>query len=172
MQPKVKYTLVPTGWGFFGLAAVGERVYRTVLPSPEPDIAADYLLQGLSSVEHEPELLRSVQMKVIDYFDAKPVDFSGFKVYLAEQSDFARKVLSFCHKKIKYGQTATYADLAKQAGSPRAVRAAGQIMAHNPMPLIIPCHRVVASDGKTGGFSAAGGIETKQKMLTLEGAEA
>jgi methylated-DNA-[protein]-cysteine S-methyltransferase len=69
---------------------------------------------------------------------------------------------------ITYGQTKTYKELAQLAGYPAAARAAGAAMSRNRIPLIIPCHRVLGSDGSLHGFSAPGGIQTKKQMLTLE----
>ena len=66
--------------------------------------------------------------------------------------------------------TASYADLAGAAGNPAAVRAAGGAMAHNPLPLVIPCHRVLRSDGSIGGFSSTEGVRQKRRLLALEGA--
>src|SRR4029453_16269598 len=70
---------------------------------------------------------------------------------------------------LDWGQTATDGELARQAGSPGAARAVGQAMGHNPVPIIIPCHRVLASGRKIGGFSAFGGALTKAHLLALEG---
>ena len=68
--------------------------------------------------------------------------------------------------KIRYGQVRSYAEVAASAGSPRAVRAAGNGLGSNPMPIVVPCHRVVASGGKLGGYT--GGIERKEFLLDLE----
>jgi methylated-DNA-[protein]-cysteine S-methyltransferase len=70
---------------------------------------------------------------------------------------------------LDWGQTATYGELARQVGSPGAARAVGQAMGHNPVPIIIPCHRVLAAGRKIGGFSAYGGAVTKERLLALEG---
>lgn len=70
---------------------------------------------------------------------------------------------------IEYGRTLTYRDVAQQIGKPKAVRAVGRANATNPMPLVIPCHRVLGSDGKLHGFSAPGGLETKAWLLRIEG---
>ena len=73
-------------------------------------------------------------------------------------------------RRVGWGQTTTYGALAKEVGvGPEAARDVGQAMAKNPVPLIIPCHRVLAAGGKLGGFSAPGGSATKQRMLELEG---
>jgi methylated-DNA-[protein]-cysteine S-methyltransferase len=81
---------------------------------------------------------------------------------------FARKVYDAA-REIPIGKTSTYGELAKKLGQPKAVRAVGRALARNPIPLIIPCHRILAADGKPGGFSAHGGAVTKLKLLALEG---
>ena len=89
----------------------------------------------------------------------------GVPLDLAGVPSFRRKVLRAA-RRIPYGATATYADLAWRAGNPRAARAAGQAMAHNPLALVVPCHRVVASGGGLGGFG--GGLALKRRLLALE----
>jgi O-6-methylguanine DNA methyltransferase len=82
-------------------------------------------------------------------------------------SDFHREVLKLCHE-IPVGDTLTYGQLAKLAGSPHAARAVGGAMARNRWPLIIPCHRVVGSSGKLTGYSGEGGLKTKHWLLEHE----
>lgn len=72
---------------------------------------------------------------------------------------------------IPLGRTMTYGEIAKQLGDRLLARAVGQALGHNPVPIIVPCHRVLAASGKSGGFSAGGGVVTKLKLLTIEGAE-
>jgi methylated-DNA-[protein]-cysteine S-methyltransferase len=69
---------------------------------------------------------------------------------------------------IPFGQTMSYAEVAERAGSPRAARAVGNVMAQNRTPMVVPCHRVLASGGRLGGFSAPGGTEFKRRLLALE----
>jgi methylated-DNA-[protein]-cysteine S-methyltransferase len=88
-------------------------------------------------------------------------------VELSYATEFQRRVLLAC-RAILYGQTRSYGDLAAQVGSPGAARAVGNVMAHNCVPLIIPCHRVVASQGQLGGFSAPRGLSMKRRLLQLE----
>ncbi len=83
---------------------------------------------------------------------------------------FHREVLERCAQ-IPAGQTLTYGELAARAGRPRAARAVGSAMARNRWPLIVPCHRVVGSDGRLTGYSGTGGIETKRRLLGLEAGE-
>ena len=98
-----------------------------------------------------------------------PDEFADVPVLLDGLTDFAQRVVGLC-RKIGYGNTLTYGQLAAKAGSPGAARAVGNVMANNRIPLIIPCHRVVGSAGSLGGFSAPSGIGMKQRLLELEGA--
>lgn len=89
-------------------------------------------------------------------------------ILLENVPPFHRKVyMALC--KVPPGKVVTYAELARRAGSPRAARAVGTAMAKNPWPVIIPCHRVVAGNGKLGGYSGRGGVATKRQLLELEG---
>ena len=90
-----------------------------------------------------------------------PVDLSAI-------TDFQRRVL-LTASKIPRGQISTYADIARQIGRPKAARAVGQALGHNPVPIVIPCHRVLGSDGSLHGYSGGGGIKTKAWLLQLEG---
>ena len=89
-----------------------------------------------------------------------PLDFSGVQ-------DFERRVYAAA-RALGPGQTCTYGELAHAIGEPTAMRAVGQALGHNPWPLVIPCHRVLAAGGRLGGFSAPGGSETKRRLLVLE----
>ena len=104
------------------------------------------------------------------YFAGEKVEFSDITLDLAGLDDFTCEIYAAA-RRIGYGETTTYAGLAKAIGRENweAARDVGQAMAKNPVPLIIPCHRVLAAGGKIGGFSAPGGAETKAKMLALEG---
>jgi methylated-DNA-[protein]-cysteine S-methyltransferase len=94
-------------------------------------------------------------------------DFRDVHIELGPLSEFQRRVLRRC-RQIPYGHTISYAKLAAQAGCPGAARAAGNCMAANRIPLMIPCHRVVRSDGQPGAYSAPGGSRTKRRLLALE----
>ena len=102
------------------------------------------------------------------YLAGERVDFSGIALDLDGVGDFPRRIYAAA-RRIGWGQTTTYGDLARHAGSPGAARAVGQALGRNPIPIIIPCHRILASGGKVGGFSAHGGATTKERLLALEG---
>jgi methylated-DNA-[protein]-cysteine S-methyltransferase len=105
----------------------------------------------------------------IRYFAGEPVDFREVAVDLGAQSDFFARIYQAL-RQVPYGQTTTYGGLAKQLGAgPEMAREVGMAMAANPVPLIIPCHRVLAAGGQLGGFSAPGGSDSKLRMLELEG---
>jgi O-6-methylguanine DNA methyltransferase len=108
------------------------------------------------------DVIRSLEA----YFKTGKGSFSGYKLKLDGMTPFQRNVLKAI-RKIPAGETMTYGDVAKAAGKPGAARAVGNVMARNPIPLILPCHRVVASNG-LGGFT--GGLDVKRKLLKLEGA--
>jgi methylated-DNA-[protein]-cysteine S-methyltransferase len=110
-----------------------------------------------------PELLDGLE----DYLFGKNVSFDDIPLDLSRQPPFRRKVQEAC-RKIPYGKTLSYAELAARAGNPAAVRAVGSAMSHNPIPVLIPCHRVCRSDGSLGGFSAPGGASLKQRLLDME----
>jgi O-6-methylguanine DNA methyltransferase len=100
------------------------------------------------------------------YFETGKQDYSQYKLSMDGMTAFQKKVLKTISK-IPPGETMTYGEVAKAAGKPGAARAVGNVMAGNPIPLILPCHRVVASNG-LGGFT--GGLDVKRKLLKLEGA--
>ena len=92
-----------------------------------------------------------------------------FEIDLGWTTEFQRRVIRRC-RRIPYGKTATYGQIASAAGSPGAARAVGSCMAANRFPLIVPCHRVVRSGGGIGAFSAPGGTRTKRRLLAMESA--
>jgi len=162
---------------------------RSCLPVANGREAKKQLLADLGMGKSDATLFAGLQGKIMAYFEGGYVDFVDVSVELSRTnfaskvnagfgphqkvgcglkiSGFSEQVLIAC-RGVKYGQTISYGELARLAGRPTAGRAVGNILAKNPVPLIIPCHRVIRSDGKVGGFSAAGGVSIKRKMLELE----
>jgi methylated-DNA-[protein]-cysteine S-methyltransferase len=101
------------------------------------------------------------------YAKGRRVPFQDISVDWSDLTEFRQEVLQAC-RSIPYGQTRTYKELAEQVGRPNSVRSIGTCMAANPIPIIVPCHRVVASDGSLGGYSAPGGTEMKSLLLQME----
>jgi methylated-DNA-[protein]-cysteine S-methyltransferase len=93
-----------------------------------------------------------------------PVDLSGL------EAGFPRTVYEVLHRDVSYGETVSYGELAEMAGRPGAARAVGNAMSRNPVPIVVPCHRVVAAGGRIGGYGPSG-VATKRFLLSLEGVE-
>ncbi|MBE0664919.1 MAG: methylated-DNA--[protein]-cysteine S-methyltransferase [Candidatus Aminicenantes bacterium] len=168
MQKVIKYVIFQTKWGHFGLAGTKSALCRTQLPGPEPKNIESRLLKNCRYAQFDQTFFKILQERIAAYFEGSCVNFGpDIPVVLDGFGGFSREVLTAC-REIKFGQMITYAGLAKKAGRPAASRAVGNALAKNPLPLIIPCHRVLRADGKMGGFSAPGGISFKKRMLALE----
>jgi len=168
MQKTTKYTIFQTKWGYFGLAGTEYGLCRTQLPGSKAEKIKSLLLKNLPNPQYDKSFCKILQQQITAYFEGTCVNFSrDIPLILDGFSSFGKTVLTTC-REIEIGQTITYGQLAKKAGRPNASRAVGSTLAKNPLPLIIPCHRIIRSDGKMGGFSAPGGITLKKKMLELE----
>lgn len=166
-----RYFVFDVAGGFCGIAWSDAGVARFVLPARTAQAAERSLLRRLPDAEPgtpPPEVLGAVDA-VKRYFQGREADFSGLRLDLEGQEDFFREIYAAA-RRVAWGETTTYGALAKAFGAgPEAARDVGQAMARNPVPLIIPCHRVLAAGGKLGGFSAPGGAAAKRRMLELEG---
>ena len=144
---------------------------RRVLATPIGGVEVrtrDGKLVGLSMTRARPTpgtAEEPLVAKLERYFHGDPVSFDEFDVDLEDATDFERAVYR-ATRAIPYGKVATYGQIAKAIGKPNAQRAVGQALGKNPTSIVIPCHRVVASDG-LGGFT--GGLHWKKKLLRLEG---
>jgi len=180
MQKALKYTIFKTKWGYFGLAGTEYGLLRTHLPGPEPEKIKSQLLKNPSllnrassikyresSIKFDKTFFEATQEQIAAYFDGACVNFRDITIVLDGVSFFVTSVLTAC-RNIGFGRTISYSGLAKKLGRPAAARAVGNALAKNPLPLIIPCHRIVHSDGKIGGFSAPGGKDLKAKLLKHE----
>ena len=168
MQKVIKYVIFKTKWGYFGLAGTKSALFRTHLPGPEPKKIEFRLLKNLPCAQFDDTFFKILQKQIAAYFEGSCVNFSpDIPVVLDGVGGFSREVLTAC-REIKFGQRITYSGLAQKAGRPAASRAVGNALAQNPLPLIIPCHRVLRTNGKMGGFSAPGGISFKKRLLALE----
>lgn len=147
--------LFDTPAGPLGLEAEGEGLTALYLPDRCAGLAA-----GRSS-----PLLEEAKGQLLAYFRGER---RAFSLPLAPQGTPFRQRVWKCLRDIPYGAVISYQELARRAGSPRGFRAVGQANRFNPLPILIPCHRVVAADGSLGGY--AGGLELKEFLLKLEGA--
>jgi methylated-DNA-[protein]-cysteine S-methyltransferase len=165
-----RYQLFDTRIGACGIAWSERGLTRLQLPERTP-AATERRLRSRPAdrgVGKPPAQVREVIAMLGCYFASERVDFSGVALDLSSVGSFHRKIYEAA-RELGWGETASYGDLARQAGSPGAARAVGQAMGQNPVPIVIPCHRVLASGRKIGGFSAYGGATTKERLLALEG---
>ncbi len=114
------------------------------------------------------ERVSEAMSQILQYLSGDRRAFE-LEVDLRDSTDFQRKVLEAAVA-VPPGYVATYGEIAARIGKPKSSRAVGQALARNPIPIVVPCHRVVAADGSLTGYSGAGGIETKAHLLRLEGA--
>ncbi|MEW4489633.1 methylated-DNA--[protein]-cysteine S-methyltransferase [Thalassoglobus sp. JC818] len=115
-----------------------------------------------------PGWWKDAQNLLVEYASGEPVDLTQIPIEMGEKTAFQQSVV-YQLQKVPYGEVVTYRDLAARSGSPGAARAVGNQMAKNCLPLIIPCHRVIGSGGKLGGFSAPQGLDMKRHLLSMEG---
>ena len=167
MQKSIKYTIFKIKWGYFGLVGTEYALCRTQLPGPKREKIKSLLLKNMPAAQFDKSFFRPLQDQINVYFEGAYVDFKNIPIELEGFSSFLGSVLTAC-RNVGFGRTITYGGLAKKIGRPAAARAVGNALAQNPLPLIIPCHRIIRGDGKIGGFSAAGGTDLKAKLLKHE----
>jgi methylated-DNA-[protein]-cysteine S-methyltransferase len=163
------YCLFDTAIGAVGIAWSAYGITRLQLPEAGR-AATERRLHGrsTSTAERPPPAIEQAIDDVQRYMAGERIDFSSATLDLTGIGAFHRRIYDAL-RSVGWGETTTYGALARQAGDSGASRAVGQAMGRNPIPVIIPCHRVLASGGKPGGFSAFGGAVTKLRLLALEG---
>ena len=169
------YDVFHVSLGWCAAARGGKGICAFVLPMRCAEAAEEEILaliarlprSGAPAPRRAPSALRRLAEAAAQYFDGKAVHFDEFPVDLSSGTSFQQRVWSIVGR-IPRGQVRTYRWIGVETGRPEAARAIGQAVGANPVPLLIPCHRVVGSDGSLVGFSAEGGIGLKLKMLDLE----
>jgi methylated-DNA-[protein]-cysteine S-methyltransferase len=160
--------LFNTPVGRMAVVATPRGLARVVLPT---ELAKGGVskpsLRGQADRQQAEAHAAQAEREILEYLAGRRRKFT-VPVDMANVPPFHAKVLRAC-RRISYGQTLTYAELAGRAGSPRAARAVGQAMARNPLALVVPCHRVVSTGGGLGGYG--GGLDLKRHLLKLEGAD-
>jgi methylated-DNA-[protein]-cysteine S-methyltransferase len=162
----VAYTGMDSPFGTLLLATTPRGLVRVGLPNQD----ADQLLLELAArvsprVLEAPAALDPARRQLELYFEGELTEFD-LPLDWSLSRDFRRRVLRAIDR-IPYGQTRTYTEMARRAGNERAVRAAGSACGSNPIPLVVPCHRVLRTSGALGGYG--GGLPMKQELLRLEG---
>ncbi len=170
-EPDVAYAMVDTPVG--QVLAANSKRGLACLSYVDYHGGVDQVLEQLSAglsprILEAPARLDEVRRELDDYFEGRrhgfdlPIDLSLIK------TPFAKRLLQ-ATARIPFGETRTYRDMATAAGNPLAVRAAGNALGHNPIPIVVPCHRVLRTGGGIGGYT--GGLDRKVKLLTTEGIE-
>lgn len=163
----VAYRILDTPVGPLLLAATEQGLVRVAFASEDHDAVLARLAERISPrILHAPARLDDAAGQLEEYFSGRRRSFD-LPVDLRLAAGFRREVLDQLPR-IPFGRTASYAEVAAATGRPRAVRAVGTACATNPLPLVVPCHRVLRSDGALGGY--LGGPAVKRRLLQLEGA--
>jgi methylated-DNA-[protein]-cysteine S-methyltransferase len=155
-----------TAAGWVGIAGSAGGLRRATLPQLTERAVYDLLRDDLENATASLRRFGDLIDRYRAYFSGHQVDFPD-KIDLNGATPFQQAVWQAA-RHIPYGQTRSYTWVAAQVGRPKAMRAVGQAMARNPLPVIVPCHRVLAGNGGLGGFT--GGIEMKKHLLCLENA--
>lgn len=165
-------SIFPTGFGWCGIAGAGRAVQHILIGHSGAAAVRQAFQQRLLDIGSAAEFQESdwhpeLRRRLEHYGLGKPVAFDDFEIDLPESTEFQSRVRK-ATRSIPYGEKRSYGELAQLAGYPRAARAVGSVMAGNRLPILIPCHRVIASAGKLGGFSAPHGIDLKSRLLAME----
>ena len=156
-----------TDFGWVGIAVSPRGLLYIILPQPTEAESLRQLRDRWPEARFATEEeLGEVEDRLRRYFAGQPVSFDDLELDMGQATSFQRRVWEVT-RAIPRGQTRTYGEIARQVGAPRAARAVGQAMANNPWPVVVPCHRVLGSDGRLTGFG--GGLEMKRRMLEMEG---
>lgn len=165
----LSYTLFDTLIGRCGIAWSDRGIVRIQLPE-ETDAKAVRRLatnDDLTPAEPPPQVRASIE-QIRRHLGGDRQDFRDMPLDMSGVADFHRRVYQGA-RKVSAGKTISYGELAMRIGAPGAARAVGQALGRNPFAIVVPCHRVLAAQGRAGGFSAHGGVGTKRRILAAEG---
>jgi methylated-DNA-[protein]-cysteine S-methyltransferase len=161
----VAYTVVPSPVGDLVVAATRKGLVRVGFPNETSDAVIEELAALLSPrVLESPAELDEVRRELDEYFEGRRTRFE-VPIDMSLTRGFTRKVLR-ATSKIPFGSVSTYREMARKAGNDRAYRAAGNALGSNPIPIVVPCHRVLHTGGGLGGYG--GGLDVKRYLLELE----
>ncbi len=162
----IYYTLIASPFGQIGIASTPRGICRISLnaagqPAFRKRLEKDYHCSAVRRDRHFTDLVTGMRA----YFSGNPILRFNVKIDLREGTPFQKKVWRFL-RRIPYGQTRSYRSIARDIGHPNSFRAVGGACGNNPIPVLIPCHRVINANGKLGGFT--GGLRKKSLLLALE----
>jgi methylated-DNA-[protein]-cysteine S-methyltransferase len=166
----VAYAQVDSPFGPLTVAATDRGLVLLAYPEHELDDLLERLARDVSPrVLAAPARLDPIRRELDEYFEGRRREFETAVDWRLVRGDFAAAILR-ATAEVGYGTTVTYREIAERAGNVKAVRAAGNGLGSNPVPIVVPCHRVIATGGGMGGYT--GGVERKQQLLALESAAA
>ena len=160
----LNYTTFDSDMGWLGILGSARGLLCTTLPQRTVREVLRQLGDGVALASRSPHLFADLMRRLRAYFAGQQAGFPD-ELALSRATAFQREVWEIT-RLIPYGETRTYGWVAERIGKPKAARAVGQALSRNPLPIIVPCHRVIASDGKLGGFT--GGLAMKRALLALE----
>jgi methylated-DNA-[protein]-cysteine S-methyltransferase len=164
MTNEMRYATFNTRMGWIGILASAKGLVGITLPQPSAQEARDQLGDEAKKATESPDSFGDLVPRLTSYFNGDKVSFPD-ELDLSRATPFQRRVWE-ATRLIPYGETRSYGWVAEQIEKPKAARAVGQALSRNYLPIIIPCHRVLAHNGMLGGFT--GGIEKKRRLLYLE----
>lgn len=164
----VKRVVFPSDLGWMSLAWIDRYLLELTFGHRSPAAAARGLVRSDAAFAEADGWVAALMGRLQAFARGEVEDdFRDVRLNLSGRTTFCRAIIRHC-RLIPAGQTRTYGELAARAGFPGAARAVGQVMATNRIPLVVPCHRVVAARGRLGGYSAPGGLVLKRRLLALE----
>jgi len=180
MSFPLPYHLFETGLGWIGISWSARGLTRVQLPERDRAATLKRLLATLPgavgaqpvecAAEDLPPPVAEAVAAIRRYAAGEAVDFSGIAVDLGTADAFRLSIYDAA-RRLGFGETTTYGELASRAGHAGLARETGQALGSNPVPIVVPCHRILAAGGKIGGFSGPGGSVTKERLLKLEGVQ-
>lgn len=167
--------LFETALGWMGIAWSETGIAAVQTPDRDFETTKRRLLLKIPSAEMRetaalPALAQDAVLKLKAYAAGEPTDLDSIPLDLSGIEAFNLDIYRVA-RELGFGETVTYGELARRAGHAGLARETGQALGANPIPIIVPCHRIVAAGGKLGGFSAPGGARTKERLLALEGVQ-
>lgn len=163
----IRWHTFETPFGAMYVAATDHGLARISWQQPSHDAFVQQMEERFSDrlVVHDPDALAETERQLREYFNGERARFD-LPVDLSSLSEFEQAVLQ-ATARIPFGEVVAYSDLARRVGNPKASRAVGNALNHNPVAIVVPCHRVVRRDGSLGGYG--GGVEFKKRLLGIEG---
>jgi len=169
MKKPLSYSFFQTAIGTCGIAWSADGIAGVSLPEDEEDRLRSRFIARYPKAKEcapPPGVARTIE-RIQALLRGESDDLSDILLDEAEVPGFNKRVYDVA-RRISPGATRTYGEIARELGDPLLAREVGRALGRNPFPIIVPCHRVLAANGKTGGFSATGGVQTKFRMLAIE----